>query len=353
MDHKPVLIEGFVQPAHYAIRKALSDMFAPYQMRGTAEHWLWPNEGSPNIGHFDMAETIEKIEHGPLIANQLSSRRTDSRVRGKPCVSFQRTYLIPDTFRSFNQDEGWGGTVDVVVARKEEIHLRKGYMEERSAVSGLTVCKHALERFYEREGCCQRTIKDRILHDLAQVDRYLAFATAGNVFALGNSYDPNAITLVPLGEGMLVIRNAIIAVHGLSPPATRFVRKKRNLFSTMTVADPLRSFDVDDIDGNKVNGFLMAMGATYLSEDILFLEQRAYLDLFKAEAAKFDLEDLSSNMGRTWMAHEKVPEPSKIEVNWRLPYLLSQISGTVRHWPLWYSIGWNKHNDPVAGSGGS
>tara|TARA_B100000953_G_C18023548_1_gene421221 strand:- start:976 stop:2052 length:1077 start_codon:yes stop_codon:yes gene_type:complete len=348
VDATPVCPDDFVLPPHYAINKALAAIYNSQKIRGSDEHWLWGFAPAVAAGRLDLEDLSRNIESGPTSCATMTCERSTSRKAGKPAVDFTVTKLVPDRFRAHRANEGWGEQLEVVVVRKDEIHARKNYLEERSAVSGLSVCRHALERYYEREHHSHNDIHARILKDMADVDRKLGLAVAAGLFCNGDPFSPGAVTVLPLGEGLIIVRNTVIMAEKGWRPSSRAVRKKRVLLATPTDVDPCRSLKPFVVDGNPAEGFLMAMGVTYISNDIMRLEQRAYTSLFRAEAQKHDLALLGKDMGRTWLAHETKPPIPSIEVHPRLSYLLSQIVGAGRQWPLWYAMGWNRSDDPKA-----
>ncbi len=332
----------FVLPSHYGVKRALKDMYSSQELRGFPEHWLWNNDLGTGRGRLDVEGLAFSVENGAMAPSMMSCTRTDIRKAGKQGISYEVTRLIPDRFQAFSYEDGYGVNLDVVVARKEEIQALPGYLEERSGVIGLAVCRHALERYYERENCSQNDVRQRILNDLSQVQHDLGFAVSAGLFRRGSPFQHNAVSMLPLGDGLLVMRNAIVATARSDPPSSRLVRKKNKMFSTLTVKDPLRYVELEPFQFRDVMGFLMAIGVTYLSADLLNLEQSAYLSLFREEAARFDVETLSADMGRTWLAHEMPATFVEIEVQSRLHYLLSQICWNVTNWPMWFSKGWPK-----------
>lgn len=347
-DAAPACGDDFVLPAFFAINAALKAIHNAQDIRGTADHWLWGFAPSVAAGRLDLNALSKDIESGPTSCATMTFERRLSRKAGKPAVDFTVTKLVPDRFRAHRTGEGWGEQLEVVVVRKDEIHARKNYLEERSSVSGLSVCRHALERYYEREHHSHNDIHARILKDMADADRQLGFAVAAGLFCNGNPFSPGAVTVLPLGEGLIIVRNTVIMAEKGWRPSSRAVRKKRMLLATPTDVDPCRSLKSFMVDGSPAEGFLMAMGVTYISNDIMRLEQRAYTSLFRAEAQKHDLASLGKDMGRTWLAHETKPAIPSIEVHPRLSYLLSQIVGAGKQWPLWYAMGWNRSDDPKA-----
>ena len=340
--------DSFVLPAHYAITAALNAMHDAQAIRGTNDHWLWNCASSVASGRLDLEDLAKQIETGPTSRAVMTCRREDSRKVGKPAMDHVLTKLVPDRFRAHRDRTGWGEELQVVVVRKDAIHARSNFVEERSAVSGLAVCRHALERYYERERLSHSEIEARILRDLADVDRRLAFAVASGLFCNGDACSPGAVTVLPLGEGLLIVRNAVILADEGWRPSSRAVRKKRSFFGTPTDIDPQRSLNGLSVDGRSAEGFVMAMGVTYLSERILRLEQRAYAALFRSESGKHDLDAIGCDMGRTWLAHERRPPVPTVNADPYLRYLLSQIVGAGRKWPLWYAMGWTRHEDPLS-----
>lgn len=339
--------DDFVLPAYYAIRSALNAIYESQNVRDTDDHWLFKFAPSVAAGKLNFAEFSKDIETGPSSVAVMSSKKTPSKKAGKATVSYALSRLVPDRFVSHKGENGWGEELDVLVVRRDEIHARKNYLEERSSVSGLAVCRHALERYYERERLTHTEIQERLLKDMANVDRYLAFAVAGSIFSNGDAFSPGAITALPLGDGLLIVRNTISMVNKGWKPSTRFVRKKHTILRSPTDFDPHRSIGSILVEGEPAEGFLMAMGITYLSSDMLRLEQNAYVSLFRSEAEKYDLDDLGKDMGRTWLAHERKPDLPEIKVSPYLPYLLSQMAKPVWNWPPWYSIGWKRDYGPA------
>ena len=312
---------------------------------GSDDHWLQTSRDGIARKRLDVATVEKAIREGPSASSLTSFERIDGRRLGRPSSTFRIGRLVADRFLA-RMRSGWGPQQDVLVLRRETVEARADHLEERSSPSGIAVTRHALERLYEREQCCHAEIHARLLDDLAEADRTLAFAVASGLFVRGGPRACDAYTVLPLGSGLLVVRNVVVAMQAGRSPITRYVVGRRGVSSLPVATDPHRRVDLDHMDGMAVDGHLLALGITYLSSDILFLEQHAYAALFHREAARFDLAAIAADDGRTWLPHEKRPAPMAIEADPRLHYLLSQIVGAKPPGMPCLSIGWNGRDDP-------
>lgn len=333
-------------PSRYAVSQAFRTIYASAALNGTDVHWLqWARKGVASR-RLDIEALARDIQHGPTSSSLTCMVRTDGRRLGRRATTFNVGRLVADRFVSYEEGRGWGADQQVLVLRRETIEARADHLEERSSPSGIAVTRHALERLYEREGCDQCVIHKRMLCDLAEADHTLAFAVAAGLFVKGDPLDVDACTVLPVGQGLLYVRNAGIAMRAGTNPASRYVVVSRGVHSKPVISDPDRHIPVSRLGHMEVDGHLLAMGMTYLSSDLLYLEQHAYAALFKAEAAKHDLATLAAEAGRTWLPHEKRPVSMHIEVDPRLRYLLSQIVQPKPPGHMCLSIGWSGSDDP-------
>lgn len=333
-------------PPRYAITQAFRTIHASAAHTGTERHWLqWGRKGVLS-GRLDVKRLEEDIRSGPTSASLTCMTSVSRRRLGKPATTFNIGRLVADRFVTYDDKIGWGAEQQVLVLRREVIEARGDHLEERSSPSGIAISRHALERLYERERCDHCTIHKRILSDLAEADRTLAFAIAAGLFVKGEPYQRNACTVLPLGQGLLYVRNGGVATKAGTNPTSRYVVGAKGIYSKPVVGDRARCVDIGRLGGIPVEGHLLAIGMTYLSSDMLFLEQEAYAALFHQEALKHDLCALTSETGRSWLPHEKQSPGARIEVDERLRYLLSRIVQPKPPGPLCLSIGWTGSDDP-------
>jgi hypothetical protein len=328
-------------PSRHAINQAFRTIHSSSDVNGTDRHWL--STFRPSVLRQRLCvDALERDLVGGVTATSLTGmRRTDGRRLGKPQTTFDIGRLVPDRFVIHDRRMGWTGEEQaVVVLRRETVIARRNHLEERSSPSGIAVTRHALERLYERERCDHDGIHERILRDLGEADHTLAFAVAAGLFACGGPMERDAYTMLPLGRGMLIVRNMAIAMYPGTSPVTRYSVEKMGIMSLPVANDRQRRLSIAPIAGMAVEGHLLAVGVTYLSPDLLRIEQTAYNALFRREAARFDLADIAADAGRTWLHHERRVEPARIEVDPRLHYLLSQIAPPRAPGRTCLSVGW-------------
>lgn len=328
-------------PARHAISQALRVIHSSTDLNGMDGHWMNDFRPSALKGRMDVDALEADLRAGPTATSLTGLVRRDGRRLGKPQSMFHVGRLVTDRFVMHDGDRGWtAGEQQVVVLRRETVQARRDHLEERSSPSGIAITRHALERLYEREGCGHGDIHARILKDLAEADRTLAFAVAAGLFAHGGAMERDAYTMLPLGQGMLIVRNMVIAMNAGTSPVTRYGVNKAGVVSMPIADDRTRRVRVAPVNGVEFEGHLLAMGVTYLSPDLLRLEQAAYMGLFRKEAARYDLDEIAADAGRTWLRHEQRVEPDGIHVDPRLHYLLSQISPPRAPGRTCLSIGW-------------
>lgn len=327
-------------PARYAVSQAMRDIHASARCNGSDDHWLQRAQGAVSKRLLRADDVERDMLHGPTATSLTTFRRDDGRRLGLPHSTFSVGRLVADRFVQAS-DAGWGHVQEVVVLRRETVDVRRNHLEERSSPSGLAVARHALERLYERERLDHGSIRPRLLEDLADADRALAFATAAGLFVHGRPFDRDAYTILPLGGGLLIARNVAVAMRKGSVPSTRYVVGRHGVTSQPVATGGPRSLDMGTLHGMPVEGHLLALGMTYLSEDLLYLEQHAYAAAFHREAARHDLDALVAEAGRTWLAHETRPPSPVIKIDGRLRYLLSQIIVPKPPGLACLSIGWS------------
>lgn len=333
-------------PSRHAINQAFRTIYSSTALNGSDRHWLmWAKQGVGNR-RLDVDAVARDVSSGPTSVSLTGFQRSDRKRLGRKSSTFHVGRLVADRFVSYDPVEGWGADQQVLVLRRETIEARPDYLEERSSPSGIAITRHALERLYERERCDHCDIHGRILVDLAEADRTLAFAVAAGLFVQGDALHRDASTVLPLGKGLLYVRNIAVAMRAGTNPVSRYVVQKRGVLSMPVMGDPERRLPLGRLGRIDVDGHLIAMGMTYLSPGLLYLEQEAYSALFRKEAERFDLSALAADAGRTWLPHEKRPCPQRIEVAPRLRYLLSQIVQAKPPGKVCMSIGWTGSDDP-------
>lgn len=332
-------------PSRYAVRQAMRDIHEA--ARRDASRWGWLAASAPELSkrRHDVERTVERIREGPGAACIASHRRIDTRRLGKPEVHLRIGRVVADRFIT-HDGERWGLEQDVLVMRRDDVRLRRDHLEERSTPSGLIVTRHAVERFYDRGGCNHLDIRHRLLDDLADAERAMALAVSAGLFAFGGRFEPGAQTIIPFGSGLLLARNVVVAIRRGSKPSTRYTVERRGVVSNPVSPHPQRSRSIDPLAGIEVEGHVLSLGMTFVSDDLLHLEQLGYLAAFRREMDRHDLNGLSEALGSVWMPHEKPARHPDVEVDPRLRYLLSQISTKQPQGRVALSIGWERTSDP-------
>lgn len=275
----------------------------------------------------------------------LCMERTERRRLGKPATRIDLVRVTPDRFLEYDGGK-WGVENEVLVMRRETVDIRKDHIEERSVPSGLAVTRHALERIYEREKCSHEDFIDKLRADLTHADRTLSFARSANLFKHGGRNDTHGVTLLPLGKGLMVVRNIVVAVESTMNPCYRKEVGRRHVIRHRAFVDPSWSCQIEDMQGRPVTGYRMSLGVTYVSQEMLTDEQMAYASLFRREMERVDLEKLSASRERMWMPHQGVAEEPTIELNGRLHYLLGLLTRPRVVGGLRMSLGWVPKDDP-------
>jgi hypothetical protein len=343
---RPIVAPQLI-PARYAISQSFRSIQASADINGTDGHWM--NIFRPDVlrRRLRVDALQQEIMHGATATSLTSFVRRDGRRLGRPQSIFHIGRLVADRFLMHDPVEGWTGEDQrVLVLRRETVHARSDHLEERSSPSGITISRHALERLYERERCGHEHIHRRILADLAEADQTLSFAVAAGLFTCGGPLERDACTMLPLGDGLLVVRNVTVCMKTGLSPATRYCVGKAGIVSHPVARDAARAISMSPLSGTAVDGHVMAMGMTYLSHEILRLEQSAYMTLFREEIAKVDLDEIAADAGRTWLQHERRRDTPAIEASPRLHYLLSQIAPPRAPGRACLSIGWTGSGDP-------
>lgn len=339
--------EKFIVPAKYAVRQLFRDIAGANNIKISDNEWLRESCLNAAAKRLNLDRVEEDVRYGVLSSSIADVRRYDRKRLGKPAMKIVLGRLVADVL--VEQDgETWGEEHKVLILRQEVIEARKDYLEQRSALTGLAVTQHALERLYEREDCCQNDILQRVRDDVGCAAGTLAFATAAGVSLRGKLTDVGSSTVIPVGNGLLVVRNILVATSKGTSHTTRMVACKNGFLSTVVDHRRPRLVNIPPLMGMEVQGHVVSMGITYLSEDLLHIEQKAYAAMFRTEMEKHDVQAISEQMNQVRMQHEKLPEMPQIQVSDRLHYLLSQIMVPKRSLAPVYAIGWDGWADPRA-----
>ncbi len=337
--------EKFIVPAKYAVRQLFRDIAGANNIKISDNEWLRESCINAAAKRLNLDQVEENVRYGVLSPSVADVRRYDRKRLGKPAMKLVFGRLVADVL--VEQDgESWGEEHKVLILRQEVIEARKDYLEQRSALTGLAVTQHALGRLYEREDCCQNDILQRVRDDIGCAAGALAFATAAGISLRGRLTDVGSSTVLPVGDGLMVVRNILVATTKGTGHTTRMIACKNGFLSTAVDHRRPRLVDIPSVMGREVQGHVVSMGVTYLSEDLLHIEQKAYAALFRAEMEKYDVQAISEQMNQVRMPHEKLPETLQINVSDRLHYLLSQIMVPKRSQAPVYAIGWEGWSDP-------
>lgn len=339
--------ERVIVPAKYAVRQLFRDIAGANNTKISDNEWLRESCLNAAAKRLILDRVEEDVRYGILSPSVADVRRYDYRRFGKPAMKLVLGRLVADVL--VEQDGlNWGEEHKVLILRQEVIEARKDHLEQRSALTGLAVTQHALERLYEREDCCQSDILQRVRDDIGSAAGALAFATAAGISLRGRLTDLGSSTVLPIGDGLMVVRNVLVATTKGTNHTTRMIACKNGFLSTAIDVRRPRLVNIPPVMGMEVQGHIVSMGLTYLSEDLLHIEQKAYAAMFKAEMEKYDVQAISEQMNQVRMPHEKLPEVQQINVSNRLHYLLSQIMVPKQNSAPVYAIGWDGWADPRA-----
>ncbi len=337
--------ERMVVPAKYAIRQLFRDIAGVNNIKSDDNKWLLESCRNAAAKRLSLDRLEEYVRHGVLSPSVSDVRRYDHRRLGKPSMKLVLGRLVADVLVEQNGVE-WGEEHKVLILRQEVLEARKDYLEQRSALTGLAVTQHALERLYQREDCCQSDILQRVRDDVGCAAGALAFATAAGISLRGRLCEPGASTVLPIGNGLMVVRNMLVATTKGTSHTTRMIACKNGFLSTIVDHRRKRLVSLPPVMGLEVQGHVVSMGITYLSEDLLHIEQKAYAAMFREEMEKHDIQAISEQMNQVRLSHEKLPELPQINVSDRLHYLLSQVMVPKPGLAPVYAIGWDGWSDP-------
>jgi len=198
------------------------------------------------------------------------------------------------------------GRVEEVLAPVRFVHrIERDRDAFELAHANIFITRHALERLYEREGLPTGGVPEAIRETITDLRHNLAFAISnelriGNPPEMVNCTDDSfqigmSSMLVPFGAGLLVIETGLYLARREIPINTRFEARRSGIIPK---GDPVSNKMARDVTKwfPEATGHINHTGRTYLSRDILRPEQVEYLDAFKAEISKVDINTIATEL---------------------------------------------------------
>jgi hypothetical protein len=335
-----------VIPARYVISQMLRDADRINRSEDGKNDWIIRYGKAARTKKVDIDAVVNDVMNGPLRKVIISPRIEQGKKQLKKTVQITYGRLMSDEFVMYDNEKGWTSSTRGFVLRRELMEIRKDHLEKQSSLTGLIVTKHALERLYEREECTHQNIENRVKRDISYVSKALAFAIKARLCSGGDPYKKGAMFLLPVSDGLMIVRNEVVMIEQNVNPETRETVAKNNKILILPLTKRTeRTINVEPIEGMDLQGYVMSMAMTYVSSDMLSFEQKSYISMFLEEMKKHNLEDLSRELYSVRCMHETAREDVEIEVKPILHYLLGIVTRHKKQGPLCLSIGWEGRKD--------
>lgn len=335
-----------VIPSNYATSHMIRNVAISNDNSRGKHHWLAKHGKAARTKRINIEDVVDDITNGSRKTTLVGTRCEYGRKLGKPFARIITGRLVADEVVGYFGEYKWGPRHKILILRRELLEIRKDHIEEQSTLTGFAISKHALERMYERENCTHHDISSKICSDIEHVSEYLAFAMRSRICTHGQPDNKGTDFIIPVGDGLMIVRNVVIMIEKDCNPASRLIPSRDGRMLEMPICqNSERMVAIDPIGKIKVQGHIMALGMTYLSFDMLSLEQVAYRELFIEEASRHDLTKISDETYSIKMMHHKNRVLEDLKISERLRYLFGVI---VRPRPQSYpylAIGWNGDND--------
>lgn len=303
-------------PTKHAIATALRRIKAGWQP-DSDRHWTRIAWTMIKRNRLNVDAVRTALTQGMQADNLVTITEIRKRRASKTTTVFDVMRMCPDDFVAQGED----CAERFVVMRRETCEVHRRNLEYRSCIAGIALHEHAIGRLYEREQLAHGEIIARLKEDLARIETSTAFAHAAGLMSSsdGDTRTPGATGMIPLGQGLLIVRSVEVEARNASTARIDLVE----LGAIRMAGEPhpqVVSHHV--VDGLRRATHRITIGITYLAYEDLRPEQRDYLALFEDAMLDHDLASITSDVGRLWMPHERpVPMP-RIEVDARLHEIL-------------------------------
>lgn len=305
-------------PAKYALNNALRRMRTIWDENRID---YWAREIASMVKRRKVTGDGIRKAVGTIDPDIIVSLNCDAGSRlGRPSLTVDMVRMQPVTLiprNSVRRHER-----EIIILRRDIITQRGQEIDVRSGPMGIALDRHAAERIYDRENCTHDQIVQRLRDDLGGLIRTVAFIRAVHLIKRlenrpeGSPLAAGEVSFVPMGEGALILE--AMQVDSYTGIARRTLIRNPATRITTACADRLIMADAEPIAGNPASGLMLMTGVTYLSKDLLRLEQRDCLALIEDEmAAAAAIVDKAADMlGRVSMPHEQpvvlptLPAPS-------------------------------------------
>lgn len=295
---------NFILPARYAFRAAMKTMEEIWNEKNP-DYWIKAVKDMVARGAISAEET-ERIISGIDPRIMLSVKRAEHRRMGKVETTFDFMRMQPQSLIPRDAAEGVRAR-QIIVLRRDVVTLKQKEIVATTGKVGVAMDRHAAERLYERGSCTQHQIFDRMKDGFRDMVRHMAFARAAGIIKTpregGALMLPGNATLLPLDEGMMCMEALCVDTSGLV--ARRALVRRGGTTYTSAQHRPETIFEAEPLDGRPAQGLSLMTGITYISGDLLRLDQLDYLALFEDAMKGVPLDDLVEMMGRVALPHER------------------------------------------------
>jgi hypothetical protein len=337
--------EKIVIPSYYAVSNFIRNIARINAETIGKGHWIVSNIKMWRKKKLDIHSVAMEIISGPRKNSHVSSRIEEGKRLGKPLLKVISNRLVADQIVG-REDDRWGKPIPILVMRREFAEIRKDHMEEHSVVTGFAICRHALERMYERREFTQDDMSARIRNDIRDIAENLAFAIRARLCSGQNPEKEGAEFRLPAGKGLLIIKNiAFLMKKDIITESRLTPAKCGKMYTHPVKKNTRRVIAVDPVEDMDLEGHIMSLGITYITENMMSFEQLAYVSMFREEVKKHDIARISDETYRIRMKHEPDTEFPNIHVNDRLHYLLSMITRPKNTEKRYFPIGWDGSYD--------
>lgn len=321
-------------PAKYIINTYFRDI---------ASRSLWFTEGKhPCQIAMNSKDAPNGYERGLHDAGNRVIRYERRRARKfDKAVEFDCLYVQAERFlRTRDNGKSWEMANDAIVLRRSQAIVRPRKIDYCSVPAGMMLTRHTLERIYERKHLNNATFGDELKRMLSEVELRFSFALASNLFVGGNANQARAETMIPIDGGMIIFRNTHVVLENRGDPCYGARIIPAGYLEKPVVSDS-QFRGQTKLWGLEANTFIIAYGATFISEDLMNNEQRAYVAEFEREYGKINACDIALRVGSRRYSHQKQIEIQPIEISQRLRYLIA-VNTRAHVADVHMAIGWER-----------
>lgn len=338
---KPLLnsqvMAGSSVPAKYIINTYFRDI---------AARALWFTEGKhPCQIAIKSKNPADGYEQGLVAAGNRVIRYDRRRARKfDKATEFDCLYVQAERFlRTRDGGTNWVLANDAIVLRRSQAIVRANKIDYCSVPAGIMLTRHTLERIYERKHLNHETFGDELKSMLSEVEMRFSFALASDLFVGGHANQVQAGTMIPVNDGLIIFKNTHVVLENRGDPCYGARIMPSGHFNKPVISDS-QFRGQTPLWGTDAQTFIIAYGATFISDDLMNNEQRAYVVEFEREYGKIEESDIALRVGSRRYSHQKQVVVQPIAISERLRFLAS-INTRPHATDVHMAIGWSR--DPA------